>query len=138
MEALIPPELVFYRAPIVTPEPDPEPPKPLGNSINAIGGEAPVERAPEPEFQPTMTKIFGSVTTADMVDSIKAVLAEDDEGARVVLGSEDIRIREAADGTREIEEDRLKALGDYKIEIRMKGADPVRRTVSIRPQETDL
>ncbi|KAL8709712.1 MAG: hypothetical protein Q9225_007410, partial [Loekoesia sp. 1 TL-2023] len=126
VEVLVPPEMVFYRVPIAAPEPEPEPPEPLGNSINAIGGVVPVQRAPEPK--PLITRIFGSVTTADIVESIKAVLAEDEEGARVVLGPEDIRIVEEANEERGIEEDRLKVLGNYEVEIRVKGVGPLRRT----------
>lgn len=135
VEALVPQEVVFYRVPIAAPEPEPEPPEPLGNSINAIGGEVPVRRALEPK--PSVTRIFGSVTTADIVDSIKVVLAEDEEGARVVLGPEDIRIVDEATEERGIEDDRLKALGNYEVEIRLKGVDPLRRKVSIRAQDGD-
>ncbi|KAL8932591.1 MAG: hypothetical protein Q9216_006770 [Gyalolechia sp. 2 TL-2023] len=136
IETHVPREILFYRVPIANPKPEPEQPEPLGNSINAIGGEAPPQRAPEPT--PLVTRIFGSVSTADMVDSIKAVLAEDEEGARVVLGPEDIHIVEGKKNEGlDVEEDRLKALGDYKIEIRLKGVDPVRRIVSIRAQEDE-
>ncbi|KAL8691068.1 MAG: hypothetical protein Q9218_003630 [Villophora microphyllina] len=137
LEALVPPELVFYRVPIVTPVPEPEPPKPLGNSINVIGGEASVQRVPPPELAPAITRIFGSVTTADIVDSVKAVLAENEEGARVVIGPEDIRMVDTANEEDGIEADRLKAVGEFGIEIRLKGVEPIRRVVSIRPQETD-
>ncbi|KAL8704856.1 MAG: hypothetical protein Q9201_002015 [Fulgogasparrea decipioides] len=136
IEALVPPELVFHRVPIATSEPEPEPPEPLGNSINAIGGELPVRRSPAPK--PMVTRIFGSVSTMDILDSLKAVMAEDDEGARVVLGAESIGIKEAANEELGIEADRLKAVGNYNIEIRPRGSDPIRRIVSVRPQETGL
>ncbi|KAL8765977.1 MAG: hypothetical protein Q9209_007124 [Squamulea sp. 1 TL-2023] len=135
IEALTPPEIVFYRVPIVTPEPEPAPPEPVGSSINAIGGEAPVRNVLQ--SKPSITRIFGSVSTADMAESIKAVMAASEEGARVVLAPEDVRIDEAASEDLGIEVDRLKALGEYKIEIRVKGVDPVRRRVSIRAQEPD-
>ncbi|KAL8965527.1 MAG: hypothetical protein Q9183_003804 [Haloplaca sp. 2 TL-2023] len=139
IEALVPAVVAFYRAPITAtePEPDSEHQPPLGNSINAIGGDPLPKPATKPKPKPMITKIFGSVSTTDMVDSIKAVLAEDNEGTRVVLGAEDLVIQETTNEARGVEEDRLKALGDYKIEIRMKGVDPVRRVVSIMPQETD-
>ena len=70
-----------------------------------------------------------------MVDSIKALLAEDGDGARVVLGPEDLRIAEDASEELGIEADRLKALGEYKIEIRLKGVEPITRAVSIKAQE---
>lgn len=78
-----------------------------------------------------------------MADSIKAVLAETREGARVVIGAEDITILqeegdEAARQERRIEGDRLKALGDFQVEVRVKGGDPVIRTVTVRAQENTL
>lgn len=136
--------MVFYKTPILTaPELEAVPTaEPVGNTINAIGGQdfAPQQqqqqqRAPEPKNQ--ITKIFGSVSTADMVDAIKAVLAEDQEGARVVLSPGDIVVDEEVDEERGVEADRLKAVGEWKVEIRLKGVVPIRRTVSIRPQEMD-
>ncbi|KAL8807133.1 MAG: hypothetical protein Q9200_004788 [Gallowayella weberi] len=135
IEAYIPPALTFYRVPIAEPVPEPVPPEPIGNSINAIGGEAPVRSSRV--VKPSITRIFGSVTTADIVESIKAVLAESEDGARVVLAPEDIRIDEKASEDAGIEVDRLKALGNYSIEVRLKGVDPVRRLVSVKEQETD-
>ncbi|KAL8695870.1 MAG: hypothetical protein Q9224_003105 [Gallowayella concinna] len=135
IEAYIPPALIFYRVPIALPEPEPVPPEPIGNSINAIGGEAPVTNSPV--AKPSVTRIFGSVTTADIVESIKAVLAVSEEGARVVLAPEDIKIDEKESEDVGIEVDRLKVLGDYNIEVRLKGVDPVRRLVSVKEQATD-
>ncbi|KAL8825636.1 MAG: hypothetical protein Q9170_007717 [Blastenia crenularia] len=135
IEAVLPPTIVFYRPPIATSEAELQPQPSLGSSINAIGGEVPVQRAPEPK--PLITKIFGSVKTSHMVNTIKAVLAEDKDGARVVLGPEDIHIIDEASEERGVEEDRLKALGEYEIEIRLKDMEPIKRTVSIRAQEVD-
>ncbi|KAL8667342.1 MAG: hypothetical protein Q9168_007291 [Polycauliona sp. 1 TL-2023] len=135
IEAQVPSEIIFYRVPIAVPEPEPAPPKPLGNSINAIGGDVPDPKPPVSE--PTVTRIFGSVSSADIVDSIKAVLGESAEGARVVLVPEDIKIDEPANEDLGIEADRLKALGQYKIEIRVKGVDSIRRQAIIRAQEAD-
>ncbi|KAL8991632.1 MAG: hypothetical protein Q9169_007801 [Polycauliona sp. 2 TL-2023] len=135
IEAQVPPEMIFYRVPIVVPEPEPAPPKPLGNSINAIGGDLPARKAPEPE--PAVVRIFGSVTTADIVDSMKAVLSESEEGAKVVLVPEDITIEEIANEDLGVEADRLKALGVYTIEIRVKGVESIRRRIKIMAQEAD-
>lgn len=141
IEDLVPQKMVFYKTPILA-APEPEAPpatEPLGNSINAIGGQAPMpqpQRAPEPKN--LITKIFGSVSTADMVDAIKAVLAEDEEAARVVLSPGDIVVDEEVDEERGVEADRLKALGEWKVEIRLKGVEPIRRTVSVRAQEMDV
>ena len=59
------------------------------------------------------------------------------EGERVVIGAEDITIIRDEDGDsgtedRGIEGDRLKALGDFRVEVRVKGGEPVGRTVSIQ------
>lgn len=87
-----------------------------------------------------MVHIFGSVSTADIAESIKAVLAGTSEGARVVIGAEDIAIiqhesDESGHQDKGIERDRLKVLGDYQVEIRVKGGEPVTRTVSVKAQE---
>ncbi|KAI4231110.1 MAG: hypothetical protein L6R40_007849 [Gallowayella cf. fulva] len=132
----IPPEIIFYRVPIAAPEPESAPPEPIGKSINAIGGEVPIRNTPEPRS--SVTRIFGSVSSADIVESIKAMLAGSEEGARVVLAPEDVSIIEEENETVAIEADRLKALGSYKIEIRLKGVDPIQRLVIIRPQETEI
>lgn len=138
LESLVPQELVFYRVPIAIPRSELEQPiEPLGSSINAIGGDLPQRQDVPAPPSPSATRIFGSVSTADMVDSIKAVLAEDEEGARVVLGPEDISIVGQKSWDSEGEEDRLKALGEYGVEIRLKGAEPVRRTVSVRAQQEE-
>lgn len=95
---------------------------------------------PKPS-QPQLITIFGSVSTADMAESIKAVLAEKSGGARVVIGAEDIAIVQDEDdelGHQDngIEGDRLKALGDFQVAIRVKGGEAVVRTVSVKAQET--
>ncbi len=133
--------MVFYKTPILAaPEPEAAPAtEPVGNTINAIGGQdfAPQQQQRAPEPKNLIIKIFGSVSTADMVDAIKAVLAEDVEGARVVLAPGDIVVNEEVDEERGVEADRLKAVGEWNMEIRLKGMEPIRRTVSIRPQEID-
>ncbi|KAL8914966.1 MAG: hypothetical protein Q9171_000593 [Xanthocarpia ochracea] len=139
IEAYVSSEIIFYRVPIAVPEPESAPPEPVGDSINAIGGEATIRKAPEldPSVSASVIKIFGSVSTANMVESIKAALLSSEEGARVVLAPEDIQIDEMENEDLGIEVDRLKALGEYKIKIRVKGIDPIRRVVSIRAQEAD-
>ena len=101
--------------------------------------EAASEPLPQPP-KPQLVNIFGSVSTADIAESIKAVLAQTTEGRRVVIGSEDITIVQDADDEFEhqgkgIEGDRLKALGDFRVELRVKGAEAVVRTVSVKAQE---
>ena len=63
------------------------------------------------------------------------MLGQDDLGARVVLAAEDISLTKGESNESSIESDRLKALGDFEIEIRVKGGDAVRRSVSVRAQD---
>ncbi|KAI4195440.1 MAG: hypothetical protein LQ350_007204 [Teloschistes chrysophthalmus] len=142
IEALLPRSLIFHRVPIEASMPGPEAPKPVASSINAIGGETPMQRTPEPKKPSADIPIFGSVTPADIVDSIKAVLANDKEGANLVVSSEEIHILhgsndEVANEEAGVKVDRLKSLGDYRFEIRLKGVGPVRRLVRIVPEEPD-
>ena len=57
-----------------------------------------------------------------------------------MVGVEDVRIlQDENDGfghqDKGIEGDRLKVLGDFQVEIRVKGGEAVIRTVSVKPQE---
>jgi len=80
--------------------------------------------------KPSKTAIYGSVSTADIAASLKAILAEDEDGARVVLGPEEISFVETTE-----ESDRVKHLGIFEIDIRLKGApDAVRRTIKVSAQ----
>lgn len=146
MEASIPSHLIFYRTPIVNPEPEtPAKEAPIRTRRAASSAAAELEAASEPlpkPLKPQLTTIFGSVSTADIAESIKAVLAQTREGARVVLGPEDITILETRledEGFEEtgVEGNRLKALGDFQVEAQVKGGEAVVRTVSVRAQEVD-
>lgn len=146
MEASIPSHLIFYRTPIVDPEPEaPARAAPIRVRRAASSAAAELEAASEPlpkPPKPRLTTIFGSVSTADIAESIKAVLAQTSEGARVVLGPEDVTILEKkleGEGAEEtgVEGDRLKTLGNFQVEARVKGGEAVVRTVSVRPQEID-
>lgn len=143
MEASIPNHLIFYRTPIVNSEPEtpiqeaPARPRRAASSA-AAELEAASQPLPKPP-KPQLTTIFGSVSTADIAESMKAILAQTKEGARVVLGAEDVTVLEKKleeDGPEEtgIEGDRLKALGDFQVEARVKGGNAVVRTVSVRAQ----
>lgn len=144
IEASLPPSLIFYRIPISAPEPEAhiQPPSRLRRATSSAAAEleAASEPLPKPP-QPQMATVFGSVSTADIADSIKAILAETREGARIVIGAEDVAIVQDKDDEFGhqgigIEGDRLKALGDFQVEIRVKGGEAVVRTVSVKPQET--
>ena len=138
----------FYRAPISVPEPETpiqDRPKRLKRAASSAAAELEAASVPLPEpVQPQLTHIFGSVSTADIAESIKAVLASTTEGARVVIGAEDITIiqnevkkevTDSEDQDKGIEGDRLKVLGDFQVEVRVKGGEPVVRSVSVKAQE---
>ena len=71
---------------------------------------------------------------------MKALLSQTEEGARVVLAAEDVKILvpegvEAQDVG--IEGDRVKALGEFQVEARVKGGEAVVRTVRVKAQTED-
>jgi hypothetical protein len=79
----------------------------------------------------TKKAIYGSVSTADIASTIRAVLAEDAEGSRIVLGPEDITFAMETE-----EKDRVKHLGTFEVDIRVKGApEAVRRKITVNAQE---
>lgn len=124
---LLPDNIDFYRTPIVAQAPVQRrsPSLPASAQIShAAGGNKP---------KPTDTKqaIYGSVSTADIAANIRAVLAEDAEGSRIVLGPEDITFV-----TETEEKDRVKHLGTFEVDVRVKGApEAVRRRITVHAQE---
>jgi hypothetical protein len=71
------------------------------------------------------------VSTGDIAANLKAVLAEDGEGARVVLSPEEISFVEETEDAH-----RVKHLGVFEIEIRLNGAtESVRRTIMVNAQD---
>ena len=88
------------------------------------------------EAEPEAVAIYGSVSTADIAESIKAILAESEEGVRVVLSAEDIRIITDEGPAPGAEADRIKALGDFDVDIQVKGGEAVRRFLIVKAQES--
>ena len=131
MAAVIPPEIVFYRTPIAAQEPDasPEPPKLLRTpDIKTI-----LQPSAKPETK--ITKIYGSVSTVDISDYVKSILAQHEEGTRIVLGPEDVSIAEEGEDDNGTEPGRIKALGSFVVDIRVKGGEAIRRTAIVKAQE---
>lgn len=79
--------------------------------------------------------IYGSVSVVDIAEEVKSVLGATDEGARVVIEPEDIKIMDDEGRRAEVEVDRIKALGDFAVEIRAKNGVEVKRIVRILAQE---
>jgi hypothetical protein len=127
LEELIPANLDFYRTPITTAPPTPKrvsPSIPITSAISAAAAEG------KKLEKPGKTSIYGSVSTGDIVANLKAILAEDEDGARVVLSPEEISFVEETD-----EKDRVKHLGVFEIEIKLSGAsNAFRRTVQVHAQ----
>ena len=101
---------------------------------SVIPGSEPIT-APTPK-SPSL--IFGSVTTADITENITAVLnmkaLSDEELARVVLRPEDVRIMQKEESDLAGDAERIKALGEYRVIIQIKGGDAVERTVRVLEQ----
>lgn len=126
MDKLLPRKVEFYRTVVPTPELEdrisPSVPRSSTVSAAARAGKAPVPVA--------KTNIYGSVSTSDIATNLKAVLAEDTRGVRILFNAEQISFVEETE-----EKDRVKHLGEFNIEIRLKGAsESVRRKIQIRAQ----
>ena len=125
---LLPSNIDFYRTSISSTQPNLQGRSISPPIISAVS--IATQQTAQPKTPPRVS-IYGSVTTTDIAENIRAILAEDDLGARVVLASEDIRFIEKGE-----EEDRVKHLGVFEIEIRIKGAvENIRRTIRVNAQE---
>ncbi len=143
LSELLPSNLVFYRTAIETDALTDAPQIPSRRATSQAAQETYTE--PESEntaddkassVEPKLQSIFGSVSTLDMATSIKDILIKSEKGRRVVVGAEDITIlADANQSAVEAGGDRLKALGDFHVEIRVKGGDVIKRMVSIRPPD---
>jgi hypothetical protein len=79
--------------------------------------------------------IYGSVSTADVVSTIRRALAHNDEAARVILNEADVTF---VTGHEEGDASRVKQLGVFRLEIRLPGADePLTRNIRIREKASE-
>tara|TARA_R110002003_G_scaffold39_8_gene2460 strand:- start:1055 stop:1456 length:402 start_codon:yes stop_codon:yes gene_type:complete len=79
--------------------------------------------------------IYGSVSTTDVVSTIRAALAHNDEAARVILNEADVSF---VTGHEEGDASRVKQLGVFKAEIRLPGAEePLVRNIRIREKAVE-
>lgn len=128
LENLIPPNLDFFRVPVTvadTPQKRVSPSIRYNSVISAAAAE--VKAAEKSEA----TNIYGSVTTMDIAANLKAILAEDEDGVRVVLSPDDISFVEET--TRK---NSVKQLGIFEIDIRLDGApEAIRRTIRVNAQD---
>lgn len=138
VEIFVPQRLDFYRPPIVE-EKEPEPSAPELKKQPQLGGAAGElmaarQRKPEkPKEKPQA--IYGSVTLQDVLMSMRAAMAENDEARRVVLHEQDLRFVDLPE-LEGAEAGRLKHVGEFKIEVKVRGGETaVRRTVKVNPQD---
>lgn len=130
---MLPSEMLFYRTPISSPDPQ---------TLNAAETSKDIQ-TPDitaivlPSEKADMIPIYGSVSTADIVDQARAVLSVDEEARRVVLGPDDISIIRERSNEDGMEPGRIKALGSFSVDFRVKGGSTVRRTVVVRAQESN-
>jgi len=79
--------------------------------------------------------IYGSVSTADVVSTIRGALAHNDEAARVILNEADVKF---ITGHEEDDTSRVKQLGVFKLEIQLPGAEePLLRNIRIREKTSE-
>ncbi|KAF2837702.1 hypothetical protein M501DRAFT_994912 [Patellaria atrata CBS 101060] len=111
LQIFTPTRLNFFRTPIDLEAKGPSPQQPTG--------------------KPHPISIHGSVTASDIAASFRAALANNDEAGRVVLLDDDIRfVGKAA----EEDPQRVKQLGKFDVEIRVKGVDNVlKRHIRVLP-----
>lgn len=129
LNAFVPPTIDFYRQRI---EQDKEPRERYGASgaadiltAAAMGSKA----------KASVDAIYGSVSTADLVSTIKGALAHNDEAARVMVNEADVRF---VSGHEEGDASRVKQLGVFKVEIWLAGTEqPLTRNIRIRAKESE-
>ena len=131
LEELVPQNLDFHAQIISLSPPTPKrvsPSIPINATISVAAAAGTTK---ETEIDPKRAPIYGSVSTADIASKLKAILAEDEDGERVVLSAEDISF------VQELEDkDRVKHLGIFEIDIRLNGAtDAIRRTIQVNAKE---
>lgn len=140
VEIFVPARLDFYRQPILEEkEPEvvltPEQKRALRGFGTGAGAEllqARTQPAETSKPKPAGPQaIYGSVSTADVLSAVKAVMANNDEAARVVLHAEDIKFVDLmADA--QPETDRVKFVGEFAVEITPKGAEKAAKRVTVR------
>jgi hypothetical protein len=150
IEAFVLPRLEFYRQPIIeekteekeepaTPPPQPKKAPNLGTGAAAdlLAARMQQPEVPKVEKKKVPQAIYGSVSPLDVLQAVRAAMAENDEAKRVVLSEQDLHFVNLPDSEGDAAKV-VKHVGDFEIEIKIKGADTVvRRTVRVLPQELE-
>jgi hypothetical protein len=150
IEAFVLPRLEFYRQPIIeekteekeepaTPPPQPKKAPNLGTGAAAdlLAARMQQPEVPKVEKKKVPQAIYGSVSPLDVLQAVRAAMAENDEAKRVVLSEQDLHFVNLPDSEGDAAKV-VKHVGDFEIEIKIKGADTVVRcTVRVLPQELE-
>jgi hypothetical protein len=124
LDAFVPPTIDFYRQRIEQ-ERDSKPRFGASGAADVLTAAAMAGKA---KTHPDA--IYGSVSTTDVVQTIRGALAHNDEAARVILNEADVSF---LSGHEEGDTSRVKQLGVFKIEIQVPGAgEPLVRNIRIR------
>lgn len=129
----LPPKLEFFRTPIPATREKPRAKRAMA-AVSSAAADLSAASEPLPS-KPEPANIYGSVSTVDIAANIKALSANHPECSRVVLTAEDISF-ETQDGDSGVETDRVKRLGEFGINIKLKSASgTVRRTIVVHAQQ---
>lgn len=137
IELFVPPRLEFYRQPILEErEKVPEKPALESPQFGGAAGDLLAARTPSSSKRKEGPQgIYGSVSSHDILVAVRAVMADNEEAARVVLQEGDIHIVDLLGGDG-AETGKVKHVGDFVVEIKVRGSDkPLQRTVRVSPQE---
>lgn len=128
LNTFVPPTIDFARQPIEQEKANTERQHGASGAADILAAAAMASRP-----KPVVNGIYGSVSTADVVSTIKAALAHNDEAARVILAESDVKF---ITGHEEDDTSRVKQLGTFRVEIKVPGAEePLTRNVRIRAKE---
>lgn len=150
VEQFVRPRLEFYRQPILEEkkeegDAEPEAATPEARRKAGYGSGAGAELLAartggyvEPQMEKKTQEpqaIYGSVSPLDVLQAVRASLAEDDDAQRVVLAEQDVSFVELPETEGESSKV-VKHVGEFAVEIKVKGAErAVRRVVVVIPQE---
>lgn len=127
LDAFVPPTIDFYRQRI---EQESQSRDRMGAS-----GAADILTAAAMGKKASVDAIYGSVSTADLVSTIRGALAHNDEAARVILNEADVKF---LSGHEEGDTSRVKQLGKFKVEIRLPGVEePIVRNIRVRAKTSE-
>ncbi|KAI5275201.1 hypothetical protein E4T47_01804 [Aureobasidium subglaciale] len=140
LSMLLPPVMEFRRRSQKAPTPAIETPSPVKAQRGFSSAAADLlaaQTAPPPASHDSATPLFGSISTADVASRIKHLLGDNQEASRIVLAAEDLKFVSLTSQA-PAEPDKIGHLGDYKVEVRVKGGElSVERIVRVLPIENE-